>query len=137
LSLASEFPPHRAPAPDIVDLAPPMQPLHDIPDLIADRAAQDAVGGIEALGGDHSARNVIGAQQLARCDPQHAKAKPRQLIPGEVAIAAIDTFCFYLLRVQIAGENAQHAIDMRQIGSMLVKGCALRLESGASTTKES
>jgi hypothetical protein len=41
-----------------------------------------------------------GAQHLARCRPEHAKAEPRKLLSGEIAIAAIDP------RVKIGRENA-------------------------------
>jgi len=36
--------------------------------------------------------------------------QPRQLIPGEVAIAAVDAFRLDLLRVQVSSENAEHAV---------------------------
>jgi hypothetical protein len=57
-----------------------VQPLDGRSDLFANRRAQDRVSAIEPLGGDHPARNVIRAQQLACCGSEHAKAEPRQLI---------------------------------------------------------
>jgi hypothetical protein len=76
---------------------------------------------IEAFGRDHPARDVIGAEQLARCGSEHAEAEPRQFVSGEVAVAAIDALRPDRFRVQIGRENAKHAIDMHQIGPMLVK----------------
>jgi hypothetical protein len=52
--------------------------------------ARDRLSEIKALGFDHPARNVIRAQQFACCHSDHAKAEPRQLIPGEVAVTLID-----------------------------------------------
>jgi hypothetical protein len=56
-----------------------VQPFDDRADLFANRRTQDAVCGIETLGDDHTVRNVIRAQPLARCGSEHAKAEPRQL----------------------------------------------------------
>jgi len=55
--------------------------------LFSNSGAQDRVSRIEALCGNHPARNVVRAQQFACGGSEHAKAEPRQPVPGEVAIA--------------------------------------------------
>ena len=67
-----------------------VQPFDGRPYLFANRRAQDCVSGVERLGGDHPARNVVRAQQLARYGSEHAKAEPREFIASEIPVAAID-----------------------------------------------
>jgi hypothetical protein len=61
----------------------------------------DGVSGIEAFGGDDPARDLIRAQQLARCGSEHANAEPREFISREIAIAAIGALRSDRLRVKI------------------------------------
>jgi hypothetical protein len=114
---AGQLPLARAPSADVLCCAVAMEPLYGRSDLFANRAAQDSVSGIEALGGNHPACDVIRAQQLARRGSEHAKAEPRQFIAGEVPIAAIGALRSDRLRVEIRRENAEHAINVRQVGS--------------------
>ena len=107
-----------------------MQPLDDRADLFANRRAQDRVSAIEAFGGDHSACDVIRTQQLARSRSEHAKAEPRQLVPGEVAIAAIDALRTDRLRVKIGREDAERTVYVRQVRAVLIK-LALHLVNDA------
>ena len=116
-----QFPLARAPRTDILDRAVAMQALHGRTNLFANRGAQNRVAGIEALGGDHPARNLIGAQRLARCGSQHAKAEPREFIAGEIPVAAICALRPNRLRVEIRRENAQRAVYVRQVRAVLVK----------------
>jgi hypothetical protein len=76
---------------------------------------------VEAFGCDHPARDVIRAQQLSGCGSEHAKAEPRQFIPTEVAVAAIDALRADRLWINICRKNPEHAVDMRQVGPVLVK----------------
>jgi len=78
-----------APRADVLDRIVAVQPLYGRSDLLPNRRAQDCVSGIKTFSRDHLSRNVIRAQQLARCRSEHAKAKPREFIPREVPIAAI------------------------------------------------
>jgi hypothetical protein len=82
---------------------------------------EDRVSGIKALGRDHPARDVIGAQQVTRCGSEHVKAKPREFISGEVAIAAIRPLRSDRLRIEIRRENAERAVYVCQVGSVLIK----------------
>ena len=77
-----QLPLARAPRSDVLDCAVTVQPLDGRSDLFANRRAQDRVSGIETFGGDHPARDVIRAQQLARCGSEHAKAEPRRAHSG-------------------------------------------------------
>lgn len=98
-----------------------MQPFDRRSDLFANRRAQDGVCRIETLGLDYPARDIIGAEQLARCGPENAKAESRQFIPGEVPVASIGALWLERLRVEIGRQNAQRAVDMREVGAILVK----------------
>jgi hypothetical protein len=121
----------RAPCSDILDSTAPMQPLDRRSYLFANRRAQDCVASIKTFGGDRPARDLIGAQQLARCGSERAKAEPRQFIPGKVAIAPVGTFRSDRLGVKIGRENAQHAVNVREVRAMLIK-LALQLIDDAS-----
>jgi hypothetical protein len=73
------------------------------------------------LGDDHTVRNVIRAQRLARCGSEHAKAEPRQFVPGEVPIAPIEPLRSDPFRIEIGRQNAERAVYMRQVGAVLVE----------------
>lgn len=66
--------------------------------------------------------------------PAAGRSTPKQsrdnLITVEVAIPAIDALRSDLLRVKISRENVEHAIYVRQVGSMLIK-LALQLVNDA------
>ena len=61
---------------------------------------------------------------------RRAETEPRQLIPSEVAVASIGALRTDRLGVEIGHEDAQHAVDMRQIGPVLIK-LALQLINDA------
>jgi hypothetical protein len=107
-----------------------MQPLDGRSDLLANRRAQDGVSGIEAFSDDQPSRDIVGAQQLARYGSEHAKAEPREFIPREVPIAAIDTLRSDRLRVKIGREDAERTVYVRQVRAVLIK-LALHLVNDA------
>jgi hypothetical protein len=97
-----------------------VQPLDCRTDLFANRRAQDRVSSIEALSRDYPARDVIGAQRLARSVAEHAKAEPREFIAGKVAIAPIEPLRSDRFQIEIGREIAQRAVYVRQVGPVLV-----------------
>ncbi len=82
---------------------------------------EHAVSRVKALRGNHPAGDVICAHRAARSGSEHAKAEPRQFIPGEVPVAAIGALRADCLRVKISHENAEHAVDMHQVRPVLIK----------------
>lgn len=98
-----------------------MQPLDGRPDLFTNRRSQDGVSSIEAFGRDHPPRDIIRAQQLARCGSENAKAEPRQFISREVPIAAVSALRSKRVGIKFSRQHAEHAVNVRQIGSVLIK----------------
>ena len=76
---------------------------------------------IEAFDRDHLPGDVIGAQRHTRCGSEHAEAEPRQFVPGEIPVAPIGALRTDRLGVEICRENAERAINVHQIGPVLIK----------------
>jgi hypothetical protein len=120
ITLPDQPPSARASCSYVIDCTVAVESLHRRADLSANSGVQNRVCGIEALSRDNPARNVIGAQQLTRCDSEHAKAEPRQFIPGKISSAPINALWLDGFRIEISRENTQSAVYVHQVSSMLV-----------------
>ena len=99
-----------------------MQPLQHGPDLHADRGAKARVPRFEALGRHYPNRDFLGRQRLTGGKPQRIHAEPRQFVVREILrplVAALRGGI--VVGSRSALQQAQRAVDMRQVGAALVQ----------------
>ena len=118
---AGQLPLARPFCSDVLDRPLSMQTLQDRAGLFGDPRSQDPVGTIEPLRVDDLAGYIVGAERFVCGGSENVKAKPPQLVAGKVAGSPMATLRANGFRVDIGGENAENAVDMRQVRSMLIE----------------
>ena len=102
-----------------------MQPLQDCAGLNADGSAKARVARVELLGLHDLERNLCGGQRLVNRELQRIHTEPRQFVVPEILRAGVAATGRNGLGIKIGAQHPERAVDMREVGPVLVK---LRLQ---------